>query len=102
MARCGETIAAQHGERWFRQLHERVDLGHCAPRQHRGVHRVGLGECLPRDGLARISEQVFGRFGIVSDLGTEFLKSVEFLLAAKAMHGLNDQLSILQFQVAIE
>lgn len=54
MARCGETIAAQHGERWFRQLHERVDLGHCAPRQHRGVHRVGLGQCLPRDGLARI------------------------------------------------
>ena len=90
MARCGETIAAQHGERWFRQLHERVDLGHCAPRQHRGVHRVGLGECLPGDGLASILEQLSGRFSIVSDLRTEFLKSVEFLLTAKAMNGFND------------
>ena len=90
MARCGETIAAQHGERWFRQLHERVDLGDCAPRQHRGVHRVGLGECLPRDGLTRISEQLSGRFGIETDLCTELFKSVEFLLTAKAMNGFND------------
>lgn len=90
MARCGQSIWDQHGERWFRQLHERVDLGHCAPRQHRGVHRVGLGECLPRDGLARIPKQLSGGFGIETDLCTEFLKSVEFLLAAKAMNGFND------------
>ena len=90
MARCGETIAEQHGERWFRQPHERVDLGHCASRQYRGVHCVGIGECLPRDGLARISEELSGRFGIVPDLRTEFLESVEFLLAAQAMNGLDD------------
>ena len=102
MARCGETVAEKHGERWFRQLHERVDLGHCAPRQHWGVHRVGLGQCLPRDGLARIPKQLSGRFGIVSDLRTEFLKSVEFLLAAKAMNGFNDQLAMFELQVAIE
>ena len=90
MARCGHNFEYQYGERWFRQLHESVDLGHRAPRQHRGVHRVGLGECLPRDGLARILEQLSGRFGIVSDLRTEFLKSVEFFLAAKAMNGFND------------
>ena len=82
MARCGETIAEQHGERWFRQLHERVDLGHCAPWQHWGVHCVGLGECLPRDGLASNSEELSGRFGIVPDLCTEFLESVKFLLSA--------------------
>ena len=90
MARCGHNFEYQYGERWFRQLHESVDLGHRAPRQHRGVHRVGLGECLPGDGLASILEQLSGRFGIVSDLRTEFLKSVEFLLTAKAMNGFND------------
>ena len=51
---------------------------------------MGLGECLPGDGLARILEQLSGRLGIVSDLCTEFLKSVEFLLTAKAMNGFND------------
>ena len=90
MARCGHNFEYQYGERWIRQLHEGVDLGHRAPRQHRGVHRVGIGECLPRDGLARISEELSGRFGIVPDLRTEFLESVEFLLAAQAMNGLDD------------
>ena len=51
---------------------------------------MGLGECLPRDGLARIPKQLSGGFGIETDLCTEFLKSVEFLLAAKAMNGFND------------
>ena len=63
---------------------------------------MGLGECLPRDGLARNSEELSGGFGIVSDLRTEFLKSVEFLLAAKAMNGFNDQLAMFELQVAIE
>jgi hypothetical protein len=31
-----------------------------------------------------------GGFGIVPDLCTEFLESVEFLLAAQAMNGLDD------------
>ena len=90
MARCGHNFEYQYGERWFRQLHESVDLGHRAPRQHRSVHRVGLGECLPRDGLIRISEELSGRFGIVPDLCTEFLESVELLLAAQATYGLDD------------
>ena len=95
MARCGHNFEYQYGERWFRQLHESVDLGHRAPRQHRGVHRVGLGECLPRDGLTRdgltrISEELSGRLGIVPDLCTEFLESVELLLAAQAIYGLDD------------
>ena len=90
MARCGHNFEYQYGERWFRQLHESVDLGHRAPWQHRGVHRVGLGECLPGDGLARILEQLSGRFGIVPDLCTEFLESVEFFLVTKAMDGFND------------
>ena len=90
MARCGHNFEYQYGERWFRQLHESVDLGHRAPRQHRGVHRVGLGECLPRDGLTRNSEELSGRFGIVPDLCTEFLESVKFLLAAQAMNGLDN------------
>ena len=47
-------------------------------------------------------EQLSGRFSIVSDLRTEFLKSVEFLLAAKAMNGFNDQLAMFELQVAIE
>ena len=63
---------------------------------------MGLGECLPRDGLTRISEQLSGRFGIETDLCTELLKSVEFLLAAKAMNGLDDQLAMLQLQAAIK
>ena len=90
MARCGHNFEYQYGERWFRQLHESVDLGHRAPRQHWGVHRVGIGECLSRDGLARISEELSGRFGIVPDLGTEFFESVKFLLATKAKYGLDD------------
>ena len=90
MARCGHNFEYQYGERWFRQLHESVDLGHCAPWQHWSVHRVGLGECLPRDGLTRISEELSGRLGIVPDLCTEFLESVEFLLAAQAIYGLDD------------
>ena len=51
---------------------------------------MGLSECLPGDGLAMILEQLSGRFGIVSDLSTEFVKPVEFFLAAKAMNGFND------------
>ena len=90
MARCGHNFEYQYGERWFRQLHESVDLGHRAPWQHRRVHCVGLGECLSRDGLTRISEELSGRFGIVPDLCTEFLESVELLLAAQSIDGLDD------------
>ena len=90
MARCGHNFEYQYGERWFRQLHESVDLGHRAPWQHRDVHRVGLGECLPRDGLIRISEELSGRFGIVPDLCTEFLESVELFLAAQATYWPDD------------
>ena len=63
---------------------------------------MGLGECLPRDGLARIPEELSGRFGIAPDLCTEFIESVEFLLAAKAMNGFNDQLAMFELQAAIE
>ena len=60
-----------HGQQRIREHHARAGLGGHPPGWHWCLHRLGIGECLPRCGLKPFT----GCFGVLPNLCTELVEA---------------------------